>query len=295
METAVQTDRPTERIERIISAINDSDISSIKSVVGSIIRLINDPKSTAKDLKEIISIDPPLTAKILRVSNSSFYAAQTQIDDVGKAIVWVGFNTVRELALRQKACELFDKDEAIEGYRRSELWAYSVATAHFAKMIYRREFGKQGDSIYSAGLLHKIGLIAEEQFLRKAFTKVLHIANVQGHHLTKIERKVFGFDHALLGKEIALNWHLPDEIVNCIAYHANPFEAPEEYFEMAAIMYISAIQCHFAQIGYYRATLFDDDLYTRCLDALGLEQDALNLIIQEGQLEIAEMLEKGAL
>ncbi|HHM02937.1 MAG TPA: HDOD domain-containing protein, partial [Caldithrix abyssi] len=88
MEAAVQTDQRTERIERILSAINDSDLSSIKSVVGNIIRLINNPKSTARDLKDIISIDPPLTAKILRVSNSSFYAAQTKIDDVGKAIVW---------------------------------------------------------------------------------------------------------------------------------------------------------------------------------------------------------------
>ena len=295
MEAAVQTDQRTERIERILSAINDSDLSSIKSVVGNIIRLINDPKSTARDLKDIISIDPPLTAKILRVSNSSFYAPQNKIDDVGKAIVWVGFNTVRELALRQKACELFDRDEAIEGYRRSELWAYSVATAHFAKMIYRREFGKSGDNIYSAGLLHKIGLIAEEQFLRKAFTKILHLANSKGEHLSRIEEKVFGFNHAYLGREIARNWNLPEEIISCIAYHANPFDAPEEHFEITAVMHVAAIQCHFAQIGYYSATLFDDDLYTRCLETLNLEQDSLNMIIQEGQLEIAEMLEKGAL
>lgn len=284
-----------DRINRILEAINDSEISSIKSVVGGIIQLINDPNSTVQDLEEIIRIDPPLTAKLLRVANSPFYAPNSPIDSISKAVVWVGYNTVRELALRQKACELFDKEEVIVGYRRSEIWSYSVATAHFAKMIYRREYGLKGDDVYSAGLLHKIGFIAEEQFIKKAFTKVLEIAQARNAPVNVIEQSVFGFDHTKMGLAIARNWGLPEEISNAIGFHLNPFEVDEKWFRISATLYVAAVQCHFAQIGYSAATPFDDDVYQHCLQSLNLDQESLNMIIQEGQLEIAEMLEKGAL
>ena len=87
-----------ERIERILEAVNNSEISSIKSVVSGIVRIINDPRSTAKDLKDIIQVDPPLSGKILRVSNSVFYSPKSKIDEIEKAIIWIGYNTVKELA-----------------------------------------------------------------------------------------------------------------------------------------------------------------------------------------------------
>jgi HD-like signal output (HDOD) protein len=284
-----------ERIEKILDAVNNSEISSIKSVVSGIVRLINDPRSTAKDLKDIIQVDPPLSAKILRISNSSFYAPQTKIDEIEKAVIWIGYNTVKELALRQKACEIFEKRESIEGYRRSELWTFCVGVAMFAKMIYRREYRDKGEVVYASGLLHKIGLIAEEQFLRKAFTKILQISNTKAAAIMDVEEKVFGFNHATLGEHIARNWLLPDDMIYSIGYHNRPYDVPEEHFKQVATLYVAGAMCHFAEIGYSKATPFDDDLYQRCLNDLKLKQDDINIIIEDGKYEIAEMLEKGAL
>ncbi len=284
-----------ERIEKILDAVNNSEISSIKSVVSGIVRLINDPRSTAKDLKDIIQVDPPLSAKILRISNSSFYAPQTKIDEIEKAVIWIGYNTVKELALRQKACEIFEKNESIEGYRRSELWAFCVGVAMFAKMIYRREYRDKGEVVYASGLLHKIGLIAEEQFLRKAFTKILQISNAKDAAIMDVEERVFGFNHATLGEHIARNWLLPDDMIYSIGYHNRPYDVPEEHFKQVATLYVAGTMCHFAEIGYSKATPFDDALYQKCLDDLTLKQDDINIIIEDGKYEIAEMLEKGAL
>ncbi len=292
MKTKVVSD---DRIIKIIDAVNNSGLSSVKSIVTGIVRIIHDPKSTVKDLIEIIQVDPPLTAKILRVSNSVFYAPQTKIDEIEKAIIWVGYDTVKELALRQKTCEMFEKNDAIEGYRRTELWAYCVATAHFAKMIYRREFREKGENIYTAGILHKIGLIAEEQFLRKAFTKILKLCNETGSYLCSTEQETLGFSHPELGRYIAENWLLPADLIAAIGFHDDPFAAPKEFFKECATLYVAAVQCHFAQIGYVKATPFDDGLYNRCIEDLHLTQESLNLIVADGQQEIAEMLEKGAL
>ncbi len=290
-----EVEEPDHRIEKILEAVNNSEISSIKSVVSGIIQLINDPRSTAKDLKDIIQVDPPLSAKILRISNSAFYSPQSKIDEIEKAVIWFGYNSVKELGLRQKTCEIFGNNDSIEGYRRSELWAFCVGVAMFAKLIYRREFRKRGEVIYAAGLLHKIGLIAEEQFLRKAFTKILKVVNKKKVSLFDVEEKVYGFTHATLGEHIARNWLLPEDMIYSIGYHNKPYDAPKEYFMQVATLYVASIMCHFAEIGFSKATPFNDELYQRCLTDLKLDQGDINLIIEDGKYEIAEMLEKGAL
>lgn len=280
-----------ERLARLVDMVNDSDLSSIKTNIVRIIRQINNPKSTARDLKKIIRIDPPLTAKVLRVANSSFYAPEKPIEDIGKAVIWIGYDTVKELALRQKACKLFDKDEILEGYQRSALWTYSVATAYYSRLIYSRVTGQDTEAVYSAGLLHKIGLIAEEQFLRKAFVKMLQVMNQKGVHLIHLEKKLLGFNHAELGAAIARKWHLPETLTMSIAYHTEPFQAPEEYVKPAAVLYIAAMQCHFAEIGYYQATLYDDALYNACLEKLELEPDDIEELVQNSREELNAILQ----
>ncbi len=283
------------KLEKIVDAIANSDLSSVKTVVGRLIKTLNNPKSTARDLKKIIGTDPTLSAKVLRVANSSFYAPETPVTDIGKAIVWIGYDMVRELALRQKACKLFENNEEIAGYRRSELWIYSAATAFFSRMIYTQLIGKHDELIYSAALLHKIGLIVEEQFLRKAFTTILHIMNRKGEQLISIEERLLGFTHIELGTSIAKRWRLPEEIVMIIAHQSYPFQAPESCFEMAAVLYVASIQCHFLHIGYYQSTLYDDALYVRTLESLGIEQDILDKRIKAGYDDFKQMLHNGAL
>ena len=284
-----------ERLDEILEAVNNSEISSIKSVISGIISLMNDPRSTARDLKNIIQVDPPLSAKILRISNSAFYSPQSKIDEIEKAIIWMGYNEVKEIALRQKACEIFENNDLIEGYQRSELWAFCVGVAMFSKMIYRREFMEKGEAIYAAGLLHKIGLIAEEQFLRKEFTEILQVVNEEKLYLMDVEERVLGFTHAKLGEHIARNWLLPEDLVYAIGYHSRPYDAPKEHFRQVATLYVASAMCYIAGVGFAIATPFDDELYRRCLADLKIDVDDINLIVEDGKLEIAEMLEKGAL
>ena len=167
--------RKHEDLNRIVRLVDEGEggISSIKNITAGIIGIVNDPESSARDLKKLIELDPPLTAKILRVANSAYYAPKKKISDIGHAIVNIGFNTVKELALSQKVCEIFNQKERIGGYSRVFLWNHSISTALLGKMIYRKEFGKKGDNIYVAGLLHDIGIIVEDQFLHDDFKLIL--------------------------------------------------------------------------------------------------------------------------
>ena len=96
------------KLDEIIIQVNKSDISTIKSVISSIITIMNDADSTAKDIEEIIQVDPPLTARVLKVANSAYYSPQNKISEIDQAVIWLGFNTVKELILSQKVCEIFE-------------------------------------------------------------------------------------------------------------------------------------------------------------------------------------------
>ena len=160
-----------ERLNQIVRLVNESDISSIKNVVSGIIKIINNPNSTVSDLKHLIEIDAPLSSKVLKIANSAFYYRGRRVSDIKQAIIWIGYDSIKELALSQKVCNIFKKNPSVNGYSRAALWKHCIAVALFSKLVFRREFGERGDNIYAAGLLHDIGIIAEDQFFQQMPTR----------------------------------------------------------------------------------------------------------------------------
>ena len=279
-----------KRLAEVVAFVNNSQLSSIKAVVSGIINIINDPKSRVKDLKDIIELDPPLTSKVLKWSNSAYYGSSTKISDIEKAVIWIGFDALKELALSQKVCEIFDKDEYIHGYSRILSWKHSIAVALLGKMIYRREFGQAGKSVYVAGLLHDIGIIVEDQFLQEDFKNILLKVKDEKKNLSKAEDEVFGYNHAELGKALIEDWGLPQELVIAIGHHDYPIEN-NEFSRITSTIFISEYVCR--EIGYGDAPFTDERFFNKHLKELNIEPHALDLIIKDMKSEILEMEDKG--
>ena len=278
-----------EKIDRIIEMVNNSEISSIKQTLTRIINTVNDPESSAKDLRNIIETDPPLTAKLLKLANSAFYGYPKTINEIQEAIVCIGFETVRELALSQKVCELFKKDEEIDGYSRMSLWKHSVAVALCSKLIYRREFRERGENIYAAGLLHDIGIIILDQFMHDIFVDILEISRSENNNLATVETTALNYNHADVGKALAEDWNFPDEIVNAIAYHHEPDSVGDEYTKISSVIFTSDCLVQDYNIGFCEAPYRDKPLFQKCLKKLNIKEKAINLIVKEVQEEIIKM------
>lgn len=276
-------------IKKLLKLIQDSQISSIKEVVSQIISIINNPDSSATDLRKIIEKDPPLTAKLLKLSNSAFYGYPKAISEIHEAIICIGFDTVKELALNQKVCELFKQNEYIHGYSRISLWYNSVAAAIFSKLIYRREFRRRGDNIYAAALLQDIGIIVLDQFLHDQFVKILKIAENQKRNLTDVENEILGFNHADIGEAISQAWGFTDEMVWAIANHNNPDIFDEYYKQIGSSIFIANYIVQENMIGYSDSPFHHDKCYKTCLKELGLKEKALRLILEEVKTEIDRM------
>jgi len=279
----------------LVVRTDESEISSIKRIVTGILRIINNPRSTAKDLKELIEVDPPLTAKLLKTANSAYYLSGKRISDIEEAVIWVGFDTLKELALRQKVCELFSHGKPIGRYSRELLWKHCVSTAVLAKMIYRREFGEKGDSMYAAALLHDIGIIVEDQFLHEEFKNILHMVEHDHINIIDAEYNLLGYNHAEIGEVLGSYWNLPEDLVKSIGKHHGPFQEPASHSRMELTLFISNHLCHVKGIGYSDTPQTDIVLYRKCLNAIGLEETILDIIMEDLYREIERLEEQGLL
>ena len=275
--------------------VGRSQIASIKSVVQGIVKIINDPRSNAKDLKEIIELDPPLTGKVLRVANSTFYASRTKIGEVMQAIVYIGFKALKEMALSQKVGDIFDNSDSYEGYSRVSLWKHSVAVAVCGKMIYRREFRERGENAYAAGLLHGIGLISEDQFFQEDFKRALTKANSEKKNLANAEEDLFGFNHAQIGMAILDDWNLPAELLEAIGYHHTPDGASQAHERLVSTIYVADCLAQRNGLGFSDAPFEDPAPFEQCLKTLNIETDALDLILRDVQRELTNMEGQGLL
>jgi len=288
-----QDERKHEKLSKLMELVDKSDISSIKSVVSGIIEVINDPESGAGDLEGIIEVDPPLTSKVLMLANSPYYGCRRKISEIEQAAVWVGFDALKELALRQKVSELFNTDESIEGYSRILLWKHSVAVALLGKMIYREEFGQRGENIYTAGLLHDIGVIAEDQFFPDDFKDILRKSKNERKGLAVVECEILGYNHAEIGKTIADHWNYPQELVTAIGYHHNPGGVDQEFSKIVSTLYVADYLCQKNGIGYSNTSFKDETVFQECLSRLEVELYALDLIVEDMKQEISKMEDQG--
>lgn len=288
-----QQSEENEKLTSILKLVNESEISSIRNILSRIIGIINDPNSTANDLKEVIQIDPPLAAKVLRLANSAYFSPRSSIGEIQGAIIWVGYDAIRELALSQKVCEIFNTDDSFEGFSRIALWKHSLSVAILSKLILRREFGEKGESAYIAGLLHDMGQIVEDQFCHRDFKAALVESRNKKVNLIRTEREFLGYDHTEVGRVITRDWKIPEELSVAIESHHNPQSISKEFQRISYVLYVADQYCQQKGIGYGDAPFEDKDVFNQSLELLGLKSHALELLIKDVRQEISKMEDQG--
>ena len=280
-----------ENFNQLKIEVFNSEIGSIKTILLELFNIINNPRSNAKQLTELIEIDPPLSLRILRLANSAYYGTSKKIYNIQEAIVWIGFDAVKHLALSMKVIEFFN-DENI-GFSKAELWKSSIVSALMAKAIYRREFRDTGNFIYSAGLLHNIGLIFLDQFRNKEFLENLKHMQSNNKDLYASEKALLAYDHTKLASEIISVWGFPNNLVNAIRYHHNPVIAPNEYRKAATTLFIVDQLINKHSFGYSDLCGYNHFKTQSALRFLKISQESILGIVEYAAEEIVKMNELG--
>lgn len=277
--------------QELIDRVNGSDIASIRRILNKIVEVALDPHTNAVDLKNLIEADPPLTAKILRRANSAFYGMPRKVSDMLDAIMFIGFESVKELSISQAVADLFQTEAISQGrYSRNNLWIHCVAVASCGKLIARRELRRNGNEVYTAGLLHDIGLIVIDQFIRNDFLQMIKTTEHSGADLWQAEKEIFRFCHDEIGGLLLKEWNFPESIGLAVLQAERPTEEQIDQQEETALLYLAHFSCQERKLGYLEPIPIDALLYQHCLQKFGIEERAMEFIMDDVEEQIHQMV-----
>lgn len=185
--------------------------------VQRILELTRDVNSTPKELVDVIDKDPVVTVKVLKVVNSAYYSLPKQITSIGHAVVYLGFNTVKNLALSIAAIGMLPKDNA-SGFDVQQYLLHSLATAGIAKQLANRAAEADPADCFIAGLLHDFGKVVFAQFMPDEFKEALQISRLEGSSLFTALQKTVGTDHAVVGAMLVEKWRFAPHLTETIRY-----------------------------------------------------------------------------
>ena len=187
--------------------------------VQRILELTRDVNSTPKDLVDVIDKDPVVTLKILKVVNSAYYSLPKQITSIGHAVVYLGFNTIKNLALSIAAIGMLPKDNA-SGFDVQQYLLHSLATAGLAKKLAQRVEDADAMDCFIGGLLHDFGKVVFAQFMPKEFKAALQESQLNGTPLHLSLQKHIGADHFVVGAMLVEKWRFAPELIETIGHQS---------------------------------------------------------------------------
>lgn len=264
------------RDQVVAAAIREiSHIATLPEVTLKIIRLVEDPSSTAQDLHQVIAKDPALSTRILKVVNSAFYGLPGQIGSINRAIVLLGLNAVKNIAIAASLAKLFKGGQLTPTFSAKDLWSHSAATAAATKMIADKLRIGLSDEAFLAGLIHDVGLMVMMQYDRNKLIEVLDkTAANPGSNMLEIEQQIFGATHQDFGAALCEKWKFPRSFCNVTGFHHHPFDLPADQRTLTCMVVIADRLAAEANFG-FRLDVTDTSISPELLDEIKLDAEGL--------------------
>lgn len=263
-----------------------TDLPPLPLVASRLLQALGDTESAVNDLSRLISMDPGIATKVLRLVNSSYYGFPRQVTTISHAVVILGFNTVRNLAL---AIAAFDnlplgRNAPIDS---DAFWEHSIGVAVCAQVLAQRKKlpVKVAEEAFLAGLLHDIGKLFLCQHFPNQYRAALDEAWRQKVRISPLEQHYCGAEHTFVGKRIAERWNLPPALVTTVWCHHNVDRCPD-YFDMAALVSASDALIRALKIGFIGDPL-PPSMAPEVAAWLAVDAKALGEIQEELQEKIA--------
>lgn len=259
---ATEPSKPRQ-IELILRQIDS--LPTLPVIATRLLSLTASDDAQAQDVIELVSADPPLTAKVLalcqRIERNPRDAALT----IERAVLLLGFNAIRNAVLSVKVFEMFQGGESNNAGRAPRLkgraspehaapsrreatqrplpsapasataefdrvgfWSHSLAVAILAEQIalaHGHDQELQPDEAFVCGLLHDVGKLALDHVLPRAFARVVELTDLSHGNIAEYERRAMGIDHHTAGKRLAEQWQLPHRLQDCIWLHGSNYDA----------------------------------------------------------------------
>lgn len=222
----------------------------LPQAVSEIMRLADDPNANQRHLEKAFEQDPAITAKILKVANSSYYGGNSA-PTIGRAISFLGMSAIRSLVIGISFQQMTGNKSESKHFNKLQYWQHSTATAIACRVIGKLRLPVKSEELYCTGMMHDIGLLIFERFMPKELDAAIELSLKTGIPLCDAETNIVGYDHTEVGGLLAEKWHLNDLMRNGIRYHREP-NKDGQYYESTKLVNLGekvAVMCGYAGPG----------------------------------------------
>ncbi|MGB1125032.1 MAG: HDOD domain-containing protein [Phycisphaeraceae bacterium] len=281
-ETTPATNTSAETEAIVTAAIQEiSHIATLPEVTMKIIKLVEDPDSTAQDLNNVISNDPALGARILKVVNSAFYGLPGQIGSINRAIVLLGLNAVKNIAIAASLAKLFRGGKIAANFDARDLWQNAIASACATRLLAEKVQLGLPDEAFLSGLIHDIGIMVEIQARRNQFVEILQKLDEDPMKtLRQAEIEVLGATHEQFGQGLCKLWKFPQSFQYVTGFHHRPTELAEGQRTLTGLVYVADVITKQLEIGFTAGTE-SNEVDPALLKELGLTEGHLKEVAEQ--------------
>ena len=278
--TTVATDIANETLE----------IATLPEITLRIVQVVQDPRSTAHDLHKIVRNDPALSARVLRVVNSAFYGLPGQIGSIDRAIMLLGLNAVKNIAIAASLSKMFKQPPRSDELTGKDLWTHSVAVGAANKLITSVIGLELPDESFLCGLIHDIGLVAVMQSRGAVIPDLVAQAGA-GASFAHAEAQVVGATHPQIGMALAALWKFPRSFQYVAGYHHTPSNLARENRLLAVVTHVADVLCAQKGLG-LKLHVDAEEVDPAFLDELGLTNEQIEEVSDkiEEELEVVRTL-----
>ncbi len=265
-----------KRIKRVQAAI--ARMPSLSTTVVKVLETCNEPRASANDLQKVISLDPVLTGRVLKLVNSAYFALGKSITSLTRAIIMLGVNTVKNLALSYAILKNMKGSGSFQAFTADDFWLHCLGVGVVAKSlaaIQKRLPGEQ-EEYFVAGLLHDLGKLPLNKQFSREYYQVCQSAPGQGEPFILSENRLLGIDHCKVGAMIARKWQLGESMIETLSCHHNPDDCSVQSQDMVSTISLANQMVIGSAIGTAGDCIIDSAMLEVLTDKLGVDEGQIS-------------------
>ena len=207
------------KVEELIGKIET--LPTLPNIYFELHKVITDPRSSAREIADIISKDMSLSARILKIANSAFYGFRKKIETISEAVVTLGIHEIGALSLGLTYVKYF-KNIPNNIIDMNLFWEHSIACAIAARTIGSHAGVENIERLFVGGILHDIGRLLLFSYYPDEAGKVIRSSRTENGFVYDKEEEILGVHHSDIGGMLLEKWGLPESIRNMVAFHHAP-------------------------------------------------------------------------
>lgn len=217
-----------------------SDLPTIPAIVSKVVSLLDNQEANPNDIADLILSDQVLAARVIRVVNSPLYRTNNPIISVKRALLFLGFKSVREMILTSYFVDGFKKKE--QPFDMKLFWMHSFSVGAISRRIARQVDYQDVEKAYLVGILHDIGKVFLGHYCKDEYGQMLDSIRNTSYTTYEAEYEFFGTTHCEVGLCLAQRWNFPSVYCDVISYHHSSEKATEDPL-LTAIVALADFYC----------------------------------------------------